>query len=159
MIASVRTAPARPSRPKDITPKELAKGIVGLVPGAVIDSVGITGTVLAHTPRAFVDSYRALYYAKDVGPLTKGLIGTLIPVAFGVGIPLAALAAFGYGAATGAYDAAEKGFKTDVKNRLDDVRHVNSWTHDSVKGLEDEIRQSQQQPAPPPPTPAPAPAP
>ena len=155
-VSSIRSVAATPK--KDITIGQLAKGLAGTVPGAVIDSVGLTGTAILHTPRAVVDAYRGLYWDAEHGPVTKTLMGALIPVAVGVAIPLVALGSFGYGVVTGAMDAANTGLKESVDNRFKDVKNANKFLHEGLDGLEKEIERekSQQQPIPPAPPAPPA---
>src|SRR5437870_839997 len=114
MIVSHRPYPER----QDITFRQLASGLAGSVPGGAIDFVGITGATLLEAPRVTLDAYRALSLSTSMGPLTKTLVGALIPVGVGVGIGVTAAGALGYGAIKGAVDATQHNLGESVRNRL-----------------------------------------
>lgn len=147
----------------DITVKQLAEGIAGIVPGAVIDGFGASASVLAHTPKGVFELYRGVYLDQDHGPLTKTLVSVLIPIGVAVGVPIAMLGAFGYGAVAGAYEAGTKGLGQSVKDRIDDVKNVDKMLREGVANLkkanDDLAQQEQNPPAPPTPPAPPAPAP
>ncbi len=114
-------------------PVRIAHGVAGSVVGAVVDSVGLGGATLIHTPRAVTKAYCDLWSSEKTLAY-KASASLIIPAAAALATPLAAGLGFVAGAYEGARDGYQNGAASAAEHSVDFVMSYDQFLTDTLKG-------------------------
>ncbi len=132
-------ATKEPNSPEDIYEIkviEAGKGLVSSVASAAIDGVGVGGSVLINTPKAYYNVSKALWKSEAALPLKVG--GQFLATAgLVLAAPLGAVGGLLYGLGKGAYNGYTDGLVGSVKSAGHDVAEFHKAASKAVDSIDE----------------------